>query len=164
MRRIRWWVLIVGILGMGPVYAALQPTPVPGQSFAEMTLADANGHRVQLPADYHFVVFASDMDGADIIKGLYADGEQDPFTPRQAVYVADISGMPKAISTLFAKPAMRKYPYPVLLDESGNATASWPKKEGALTFIQLHNGQVERLFFCSDPECVKTWAADHVSQ
>lgn len=71
-----------------------------------------------------------------------------------AVYVADISGMPNFITEVFALPKMRKYPYSVLLirDES---QVKFPGEEGKVTVMKLKGNMVTSISYVSIPEQLK---------
>jgi hypothetical protein len=85
------------------------------------------------------------MDGGDLLKQAVATLPEDYLAKVGAVYIADISGMPRIISKLFALPKMRKRPYPLLLDRSGEATERIPDVDGQATLVYLAALRVARI-------------------
>lgn len=139
------------------ISTAQADTLTTGSAFPQSELSDAHGNNVALPGDSHYVLFAADMDAADLIKDRYAKGKEDPFTPRHAIYVADISGMPSLVSRFIAKPKMRKYPFDIALDEEGEVTAGWPTHEDSLTIFTLDHGQITDISYCATQNCLQQW-------
>jgi hypothetical protein len=53
--------------------------------------------------------------------------------------------MPKLVARLFAVPSMRRRPYPMLLDRTGEATARLPDVEEQATLLFLDELRIERI-------------------
>ena len=68
-------------------------------------------------------------------------------SPAQAVYVADISGMPSLIANTMTIPRMRKRPYPTLLDRSGDVTAAFPSQPGQATLLRLERLRIQAVLY-----------------
>lgn len=51
--------------------------------------------------------------------------------------------MPSVIATAFAVPAMRDYPYRVMLDRSARIAPRYPVVKDAVLWLQLQNGRVQ---------------------
>ena len=58
-------------------------------------------------ANVKTILFASDKDTSDILKDYLLSKDADILTRNNAVYVADISGMPSLISKFIAMPKMK---------------------------------------------------------
>jgi len=82
------------------------------------------------------------MEGGEIVKTSLADFGAELLSDADAVYIADISGMPKLIRRMFALPKMRKRGYPVLLDTEGTVCADFPGSEGHGTMIRLESSRI----------------------
>ena len=65
-----------------------------------------------------------------------------------------VSRMPALVRGMIAKPRMRRRPYPVLLDEEGDATAVLPSREGRPTVLLLEAGRIRRVAHPETPEAV----------
>jgi hypothetical protein len=91
------------------------------------------------------VLFSRDMGGGDLLKQTVASLPEGFLAEHGAVYIANISGMPRIISKLFAMRKMRKRPYPLLLDRTGEATAWIPDVEGKATLVFLDALRITRV-------------------
>ncbi len=83
------------------------------------------------------VLFVKGMKSKNLVRDALADIDQQCLHDGRVVYVANISKMPKMISKTMAIPRMRKLPYPVWLDRTGDATANLPAKKKQVTFLRL---------------------------
>ena len=115
-----------------------------GDSMAPAELNDQHGKPHAIDSDVQVVLFSRDMDGGAVIRGVL---DEDPeFLARNgAVYVSDVSGMPRFVLQAIAKPKMRGRPYPVLLDETGEATTGLPGVKGKPTVVWLEAGTIRRI-------------------
>ena len=66
----------------------------------------------------------------------------DYLERHSVVFLADISGMPAPIASLFAVPAMRDYGYRVMLDRSGRVASRYPGEKAELLWLDLDNGEL----------------------
>lgn len=135
--------------------AALAQPYVVGDRIEPFTLEDQHGDSRSVDASVKVILFSRDMDGGDFLKQGLADVEPGYLEGKQAVYVADISGMPGLIARMFAIPAMRDRPYPMLLDRDGTTTARLPDAEGQATLIFLDQLAVERIVHVTEAPAVR---------
>ena len=126
-----------------------------GATLAARTLEDQHGETRSIDRGTRFVLFSRDMDGGDVIEEALSDAPEGFLEARSAVYVADISRMPGLVTRLFALPSMRRRPYPMLLDRTGDATADLPAEKGRATLVRLEALRVAAVtsFACT---CVAT--------
>lgn len=75
-------------------------------------------------------------------KGLLKD--------RNIVYIADISGMPSAITKIFALPKMKKYSYPITLIYDRNKNFFQHKRK-RVTLYSFEKDVVTNIYFITDP-------------
>lgn len=106
------------------------------------TLLDQFDKPYTANADLKVLLVAHDMGGSKLLKAALDGRPQGYLEARQAVFVADISRMPSAISKLFAVPAMRDYSYRVLLDREPRVANQFPARPDAVTWLQLERGKV----------------------
>jgi hypothetical protein len=92
------------------------------------------------------VLFSRDMEGGAMLREVLAV-HPEVLERAQAVYVADISGMPSLIANTMAIPRMRKRPYPTLLDRSGDVTAAFPSQPGQATLLRLERLQIQAVLY-----------------
>jgi len=117
--------------------AAAQESPAIG-----WTLLDQFDKPYTATADLKVLLVAHDMAGSKLLKAVLAERPAGYLESRQAVFVADISRMPAPISKMFAIPAMRNYPYRVLLDHEPRVANRFPATADAVTWLQLEQGKV----------------------
>ncbi|MEE8558335.1 MAG: FAD/FMN-containing dehydrogenase, partial [Myxococcota bacterium] len=90
------------------------------------------------------VLISRDMDGGGVLKDALKKSGAELLKSAGAVYVADVHRMP-VIRRLFALPGLRRRGYPVLIDEDGTATESFPSAEGKATLIELERLRIKRI-------------------
>lgn len=69
-----------------------------------------------------------------------------------AVYVADISGMPTFITEAFALPKMRKFAYSVLLIRDEDQGLNFPGEEGKVTILKFKGNVLTAISYVSTPK------------
>lgn len=139
------WLLLALAMG-APALADDPPPPLRvGDTLPELTLQDQHGAQRVVDASARVILFSRDMDGGDVLKAALDDLPEGTLEMRGAVYVSDISGMPGIIARLFAVPSMRRRPYPMLLDRTGEATALLPDQPGLATMIHLDALRITRI-------------------
>jgi len=120
-----------------------------GDPLPTLALRDQHGAERRVEGDDRVLLFSRDMAGNDVaevaLAGTDADGAW--MEQRGVVYAADIHRMPGLVTRLFALPALRRRPYPMLLDRAGDATAHLPAREEHVTWIGLRDGRVEAVRF-----------------
>jgi hypothetical protein len=116
-----------------------------GDVLPEITLGDQHDERGGVDATTRIVLFSRDMEGGKLLRAALEDTEEGFLQERQIVYLSDISGMPKLVARLFAVPSMRRRPYPMLLDRTGEATARLPDVEEQATLLFLDELRIERI-------------------
>lgn len=128
-----------------------------GAVLPAVTLEDQHGVAHAVDGSVRALLFSRDMDGGGVIRSLLdPDALGEPpaaFLDRHAALcVADVHRMPGLVRRIIAKPRMRKRPYPLLLDEEGDATASWPSQPGHATLIRLDGLRVVEILHTRSPE------------
>ena len=92
-----------------------------------------------------------------MLKAALADVEEGALEQVNALYIADISGMPALVSRLFAVPAMRRRPYAMLLDRDGSKTQRLPDAPEKATVIFLEQAKITRVLHLETP--AEVWGA-----
>jgi len=92
-------------------------------------------------ADVKTIIFSAEKDTSAGLNEFLSSKEKGFLEKNNAVFIADISGMPSIISYLFALPKMKKYNYNVLLIEEKDDTR-FLKQEEKLTVYKLENGVI----------------------
>lgn len=114
-----------------------------GEKLASWTLLDQFDQPYSLDNEVRVLLVARNMAGAKLVDGALQGKPAGYLDTRHAIFLADISRMPKLIASLFAVPAMRKYDYRVLLDRQARVAARYPVEADAVLWLDLRNGQVE---------------------
>ena len=114
----------------------------PGERLASWTLLDQQDAPFTLNDQTRILLVARDMDGAKLVNAALEGQPKGYLEQRQAVFLADISGMPAPIASLFAVPAMRDYGYRVMLDRSGRVASRYPGEKSELLWLDLDNGEL----------------------
>jgi hypothetical protein len=116
-----------------------------GDRLPEIVLRDQHDHEDAVDASTRILLFSRDMDGGKLLQSALEGTDAEVLAEQDAVYLSDISGMPSLIARLFAVPSMRKRPYSMLLDRSGEATERIPDVEEKATVIFLKDLRIERI-------------------
>jgi hypothetical protein len=124
------------LLVLAATLAAAEPYAV-GGTLRPFSLEDQHGERAAVGERTRVLVLSRDMGAGDVVKGALADSEQRYLDELDAVYVADISGMPALVSRMIAVPRMRERKYRVLLDRDGAVGRDFPYVEKRPTVIAL---------------------------
>lgn len=111
-----------------------------GERLAPWILNDQFDQPYSLDDDLRILLVARSMDGAKLVDAALAGQPKGYLEARRALFVADISGMPSLIGTLFAIPAMREYSYRVLLDREAQVVPQYAAPEQGVLWLQLEGG------------------------
>lgn len=125
----------------------------PGERLAPWTLLDQFDAPYTLNDETQILLVARDMDGAKLVDTALEGKPKGYLEQRQAVFLADVSRMPRIIATLFALPKMRDYNYRILLDRDARIAPRYPAGEGEVLWLQLKDGQLvqQQTFTSAEP-------------
>ncbi len=132
---------------------AAEPLVV-GDTLEPFALEDQHGELRAVDASVAVILFSRDMKGGDLLKKGLEQVEPGYLDSKGALYVSDISGMPRLIARMFAIPSMRKRPYSMLLDRDGTATVRLPDEEGRATLIFLERLEIVRIVHVTEAAAV----------
>jgi hypothetical protein len=114
----------------------------PGERLAPWTLLDQFDAPYTLNDETRILLVARDMDGAKLVNAALEGQPKGYLEQRQAVFLADVSRMPRIIASLFALPKMRDYNYRILLDRDARIAPRYPAGEGEVLWLQLEDGKL----------------------
>lgn len=124
--------------------AALQP----GERLAPWTLLDQFDRPYSLDQSLQVLLVARGMEASERLQEALAELAPGFLERHRVTFLADISGMPRPVASLFAVPAMRDYDYRVILDRSGRVASRYPGDKAELLWLRLEEGRlVERRVF-----------------
>ena len=113
-----------------------------GKPFPSYTLEDQFGQTNTLSTDTRFVIVASEKDVSGKVNDWLKPKAPDYLAAHKTEYVSDIEPMPGIITTLFAMPKMKKYPFKLLLATEKSFAATYPKEKGRIALFVLDANQV----------------------
>jgi hypothetical protein len=125
-----------------------------GESLADLRLADQHGNVHAIPSATTTVLFAADMAAKKIVQALLDARDAHYLSHHQAVFIADIHGMPRIITKLFALPRMRKYGYEILLVEDADVGERFPRRAGEVTVLRLRDLRPIAIHYIRDVEAL----------
>lgn len=114
-----------------------------GERLAPWTLLDQHEQAYSLNEQTRILLVARSMDAARLVKAALKDRPQGYLEARQAVFVADISGMPSLIARMFAIPSMREYSYRVLLDPEARVAPRYPGDRDKVLWLDLRQERLQ---------------------
>ena len=113
-----------------------------GKPFPSYTLEDQFGQTNTLSTETRFVIVASEKDVSGKVNDWLKPKAPDFLAAHKTEYVSDIEPMPGIITTLFAMPKMKKYPFKLLLATEKSFAATYPKEKGRIALFVLDANQV----------------------
>lgn len=110
------------------------------------------GEKASVDESTKWLIFSNDKNLSDVVKKTLDDLKITDLSKSGGQYVADISKMPGLISQMFAIPKMKEYEFKLALDQEGEATKPWPKKEGHVTMMKLNKLEILETNFALNQE------------
>ncbi len=132
-------VLTLGVMCMlvtVPVQSQSAKQLMPGERFPALQAEDQHGKPYLFSPGTAAVLIAFDMKTGKRANKFFAEQGADFLGEHNAVYIANIYGMP-GIGRMFALPKMRKYPHRIVLAQSENLLQPFPHKADHVTIIKL---------------------------
>jgi len=145
MRSMRSFLALLVLVIVPYVGIAMAESVRPGLPLPQLALTDQHDAKMTADANVRYVLFTRDMAAGDLVKEVLAEGGGERLAAARAIYVSDISRMPRLVTRLFALPSMRKRGYRIYLDRDGSATATFPSEEGKVTAIDTTEGTIVRI-------------------
>lgn len=139
--------MVVFLLGLAPLSQASGFTV--GSGIPAMKLEDQHGVASVLPGNAKRLIFTADKSASDLVNGYLAAQAPDYLVRQEAVFVADISGMPSLITRFVALPAMRELPYSLHLVRDAQAAAFLPRRKGQATLVDVRDGKVSGIGYAA---------------
>lgn len=129
----------------------------PGEALPSIDLKDQHERPVAIAPDTKLVFFAAEMGGSRLVTNALHTLPPTTLKDRNAVYIADISGMPGLVSIMFALPKLQRTGYTVALIREAKDGASLPRKPGAVTVLRLDAGKVIAVDFAQDMQQISRY-------
>src|SRR5262245_11939859 len=103
-----------------------------GSTIRAFGLDDQHGNPGSVDDSTRLVLFSRDKALSKVAFGVLGQKGPAYLQEHHAALILDISPMPRIITWAFAKPKMRKRPFPILLDTAGIVTKEFPSREKSL--------------------------------
>ena len=113
-----------------------------GKPFPKYNVEDAFGNAHSLSNQTRTVIITSEKDISTKVNDWLKTAGKDYLPSHKAEYVSDITPMPGIITTLFALPKMKKYPFTILLADDENFAKTYPAQKGKIAVYTLDDAQV----------------------
>jgi len=127
---------------------ALGLLPLHAEPYAKGGTVKAFSAKDQHEQDYSFdakstryLLVSHDMETGKKANGALTALGKDHLAGKQAVYIANIHGMP-GVGRMFALPKMKKYNHRIILGDDAALIADFPEQKGKVTVLGLSNGKV----------------------
>lgn len=150
-------ILIAAVLfATGSLFAADKATYKAGDTIDSFTVNDQHEKSYTLEPGVETIVVSFDMGNGKKANAWFEKKDAGFLDKHHALYIANINGMP-GIGRMFALPKMRKYPHRILLAETDEVLAHFPKQDDKLTVLHLDGaGKVESLEFVDPKDGLST--------
>ena len=125
-----------------------------GKTFENITLKDQFDKAVSLNNKTKKVIFVFKKASGHTARGFFDSKPDDYLLNKSVAFIADISGMPSIIASMFAIPDFKKHKYPVMLirDEKISAKYRSDKYADYIAIISLNNFKITKITLASTAE------------
>ena len=139
-------ILLISLLFTATLFSGLKR----GENFPDIVLKDQFGKVLKIEAPDRLIFVTFEKETAIKTADFFKKKPKGFLKKAHIKYLSDISTMPSFITSMFALPKMREYPFSVMLirDDLGHEL---DKKEGKVTVYRLRNRKITAIGFV-DPE------------
>ena len=125
-----------------------------GKKLQNITLNDQFDKPVSLTSKTTKIVFVFKKASGHTARGLLDSKPDDYLLNKHVAFIADISGMPSIIASMFAIPDFQKHKYPVMLIKDEDAAKKYKneKYEDYITIVSLNNFKIIGITLASTAE------------
>ncbi len=125
-----------------------------GKKLQNITLDDQFDKPVSLTNKTTKIVFVFKKASGHTARGLLDSKPDDYLLNKHVAFIADISGMPSIIASMFAIPDFKKHKYPVMLIRNEDIAKKFKsdKYEDYITIIGLDNFKITSITLVSTAE------------
>ena len=136
--------LLISLLFTGSLFADFKV----GDKLPEIKLLDQFEQEFKVEDKDTLLIMAFEKDLSVEVNEYLKQQPKSFLSTHNAKYISDISTMPSFITSMFAMPKMKKYPFSVMLinDDFGKQFNS---VAGKITMYKLKNNKIEEIIFLS---------------
>jgi len=123
-----------------------------GKSLEALKLNDQFENPHTLDAETTQVIFAFSKDMGHMSNEYFAKQDADFLAKHHTVFVADVSGAPSLIRSMFIMPGLKDFKHTVLIIEDKNLAASYRNEshKEELMVLTLNNLMIEKIAYVKD--------------
>ena len=136
--------LLISLLLTGSLFADFKV----GDTLPEIKLLDQFDQEFKVEDKDTLLIMAFEKDLSVVVNEYLKQQPEGFLATHHAKFISDISTMPSLITSMFALPKMKKYPFSVMLinDDFGQQFNS---VEGKITVYKLKKNKIEEIIFLS---------------
>lgn len=127
----------------------------PGDVLPALNLNDQHDQPYALPENARILLVTATKSAGGVANEVLKGIPREEQERRGIVYVADVSGMPSLVTSMFALPKMRDYGYRIMIGAEAEQTAMLPRAEDEVTLIELEQGKLKSVEKLRDAEALK---------
>ena len=132
----------------------VEPKVVVGNSLESLALNDQFEKPQTLSAETKKVIFAFSKDMGHMSNEFFDKQDADYLAKHNAVFVADVSGAPSLIRSMFIMPGLKDFKHTVLVIEDQNIAASYriEAHKETIMIVDIDNFIIENISYISSEE------------
>ena len=136
------------------VKVEVEPKVIVGNSLETLKFNDQFEKEHSLSVDTSKVIFAFSKDMGHMSNEFFDKQEADYLVKHSAVFIADVSGAPSVIRSMFIMPGLKDFKHTVLVIEDKNAAASYriEAHKEEIMIVEVNNFVIEKISYISSEE------------
>ena len=125
-----------------------------GKKIQNVTINDQFDKPISLTSKTKKIIFVFKKASGHIVRNFLDSKPDDYLVNKNVAFIADISGMPSIITSMFAIPDLQKHKYPVMLIKDEDAAKKYKneKYEDYITIVSLNNFRITSITLVSTAE------------
>lgn len=139
--------LLISLLLTGSLFADFKV----GDTLPAITLPDQFDKEFTVEAKDTLLVMAFEKDISVVVNDYLKTQPASFLETHHAKYISDISTMPSFVTSMFALPKMKKYPFSVMLINDDFGT-QFNRMKGKITIYTLKNNKIQSIAFLTPEE------------
>ncbi len=144
-------VMALSFIGCSDEKITIEPKAVVGKSLESLQLKDQFDQQKSINADTKKVIFAFSKDMGHMSNEYFHTKESTFLADHKTVFIADVSGAPSLIRSMFIMPGLKDFKHTVLVidDESISASYKNAGKEERLMVLVVDNFIIKSIHYIS---------------
>ncbi len=132
----------------------VEPQLVVEKSLGDLKLNDQFGKEQTLDADTKTVIFAFSKDVGHTCNDFFATKNESYLKDHKAVFVADVSGAPSLIRSMFILPGLKDFKHTILVIDDAETSAKYKPAHNSekIVVVDLDNKKITDIKFLNSPE------------